>query len=76
VLATESAGGKLDIAIRRVEYDIRLIHELIDQTPDYYDFKDLEFKEAYKKWLSTGIHWKVHINRQLNFERRDCLALY
>jgi predicted phosphodiesterase len=63
VLATESETGDLDIAIRRVEYDIRLIHRIIDQTPDYYDFKDSDFKEAYKKWLATGIHWKAHINR-------------
>jgi len=44
-----------------VEYDIHLIHDLIDQTPDYYDFKDPDFKEAYKNWLSTGVHWKAHL---------------
>ncbi len=63
VLVTESVEGKLDIAIRRVEYDVTLIHDLIDQTPDYYDFKDVDFKDAYKKWLATGIHWKAHISR-------------
>jgi len=61
VLVTESPSTDLDIAIRRVEYDIRLIHDLIDQTPDYYDFKDPDFKEAYKNWLSTGVHWKAHL---------------
>ena len=63
VLATESTTGDLEITIQRVEYDIRQIHALIDQTPDYYDFKDPVFKEAYKKWLSTGVHWKAHIRR-------------
>ncbi|MEP7136646.1 MAG: metallophosphoesterase family protein [Chloroflexota bacterium] len=63
IQVTEASAGNLDIAIRRVEYDIALIHNLIDQNPGYYDFKDLEFKEAYKKCLATGIHWKEHIRR-------------
>jgi predicted phosphodiesterase len=63
VLVNESSARDLDITIRRVDYDITLIHHLIEQTPDYYDFKDPDFKEAYKKWLSTGIHWKAHIRR-------------
>jgi len=49
VLATESSTATMEITIRHVEYDIQLIHELIEQTPDYYDFKDQDFKEAYKK---------------------------
>jgi hypothetical protein len=44
-----------------VEYDINLIHELIDQTTDYYGLDEPGFLEAYKKWFSTGIHWKFHL---------------
>lgn len=53
-------GDGVEIEIRRVDYDIALIHQLIDKTPDYYDFKVPGYTEAYKKWFSTGIHWKVH----------------
>lgn len=63
VMLTESTASELNITIRRVAYDIAMIHNLIDQTPDYYDFKDPDFKDAYKQWLSTGIHWKEHIRR-------------
>ncbi|MEP6895233.1 MAG: metallophosphoesterase family protein, partial [Chloroflexota bacterium] len=58
VLMNKSSGVEDEITIRRVEYDITLIHDLIDQTPDYYDFKDEDFKRAYKQWLATGIFWK------------------
>jgi predicted phosphodiesterase len=54
-------GNDLIISIRRVDYDIALIHQLIDQTPDYYGFQVPGYTEAYKKWFSTGIHWKVHL---------------
>jgi hypothetical protein len=54
-------GKGLEAEIRRVDYDITRIHQLIDQTPDYYDFKVPGYTEAYKKWFSTGIHWKVHL---------------
>ena len=49
VLVTKSSTTDLDITIRRVAYDVALIHNLIDRTPDYYDFIDLDFKDAYKK---------------------------
>jgi predicted phosphodiesterase len=48
-------------SIRRVEYDIALIHQLIDATPDYPDFKMPGFQQAYKTWFATGIHWKAHL---------------
>ena len=53
-------GKRLEADIRRVDYDIARIHQLIDQTPDYYDFKVPGYTEAYKKWFSTGVHWKIH----------------
>ena len=61
VRAEQLSDGALDINIRRVEYDLRLIHQLIDRNPDYYGFEEPGYREAYKKWFSTGIHWKVHM---------------
>jgi len=60
VLWNQSSNEKENIEIRRVQYDIHLIHDLIERTPDYYDFKDPLFKEAYKKWMATGIIWRKH----------------
>ena len=54
-------GDRSEVNIRRVDYDVTLIHHRIDQTPDYYDFKVPGYKEAYKMWFSTGVHWKVHL---------------
>ena len=51
----ELPGGGLNIAIRRVDYDIRRIHQLVDNTADYPNFLLPGKKEAYKKWLETGI---------------------
>ncbi len=50
------------ITIRRVDYDIARIHQLIDQTPDYTDFRTPGTQEAYKKWLSSGVHWRAHLS--------------
>jgi predicted phosphodiesterase len=63
MLVTESPTNDLELTLRRVDYDIRLSHDLIDRTPDYYDFKHPGYKEAYKQWLATGVHWKAHIQR-------------
>jgi len=62
VLFENNSSKEPVIYIRRVMYDIRLIHQLVDATPDYPDFQSKPyFKEAYKTWLSTGIHWKAHV---------------
>jgi hypothetical protein len=60
VKVEQRPGDGLEINIQRVDYDIALIHQLIDQTPDYYGFQVPGYREAYKKWFSTGTHWKVH----------------
>jgi diadenosine tetraphosphatase ApaH/serine/threonine PP2A family protein phosphatase len=63
VLAIETPTGASEITIRRENYDINLIHRLIDQTPEYPSFEEPGYKEAYKKWFLTGIHWKAHLSR-------------
>lgn len=49
------------VTICRVDYDVSRIHALIDSTSDYYDFKMPGYREAYKKCLATGRHWRDHI---------------
>jgi predicted phosphodiesterase len=56
VLVEELANEELSVVIRRVDYDIALMHRLIDQTPDYPDFKQPGSMEGYKKMLSTGVY--------------------
>jgi predicted phosphodiesterase len=56
VLAEELPGGELNVAIRRVAYDIPRIHQLVDDTPDYPGFLAPGKQESYKKWLETGSH--------------------
>ena len=63
VKVKQMPANRMEINIRRVEYDTALIHQLIDQTPDYYGFQAPGYTEAYKKWFSTGIHWKFHLAR-------------
>ena len=58
VLVEERPGKEQAVSIRRVEYDIARMHRLIDQTPDYPDFKQPGFHEGYKRMLSTGFFWK------------------
>ena len=56
VLAEDLPGGELNVTIRRVEYDLSRIHQLVDDTPDYPSFMAPDQKKAYKKWLETGVH--------------------
>ncbi len=50
------------ISIRRVDYDVSLIHTLIDNCPDYYDFQTPGFCTAYKKSIATGKHWREYFS--------------
>ena len=69
VMVEEGGDGAQKIKLQRVAYDISLIHGLIDQKPDYPDFKLPGHHEAYKKWLSTGIHWREQVNAEENFKK-------
>ena len=55
-LVEELPGGNLTVALRRVEYDLSRIHQLVDDTPDYPSFLAPGKKEDYKEWLETGRH--------------------
>ena len=50
------------VTIRRVEYEINEILEMVDANADYPDFDQPGMQRAYKKMLQTGIHWRVHLN--------------
>jgi predicted phosphodiesterase len=62
VILEERPDVKPVIKIQRVDYDITRIHQLIDVTPDYPSYQIPGFKEAYKKWFSTGILWRAHVS--------------
>jgi len=57
----EETGKEPGITIRRVDYAIEEMMTLIDATPDYPDFKDANFKSAYKMMLTTGTHWRAYM---------------
>jgi predicted phosphodiesterase len=64
VLLDTNSAGRLHPTIRRVRYDVSLIHRLIDDTPDYPNFQIIPgYREAYKMWFSTGIHWRDHLRK-------------
>ncbi|GAB4580528.1 MAG: metallophosphoesterase family protein [Anaerolineales bacterium] len=56
----EGAGN---ITIHRIEYDIAEAHVLVDNTPDYFDFKVPGRAEAFKKMYQTGIYWGIHMRK-------------
>ena len=61
-LLEQTEGEPPLVSIRRVDYDIPAILQLIDATPDYPDGGKPGMQPAYKKMLQTGIHWKFHLN--------------
>jgi predicted phosphodiesterase len=62
VLVEQSPGEAPVVTIRRVEYEIGEILEMVDSNVDYPDFDQPGMQRAYKKMLQTGIHWRVHLH--------------
>ncbi|MFN8412433.1 MAG: metallophosphoesterase family protein [Anaerolineales bacterium] len=60
-LMTKNNSGEQSISIRRVTYDISSTLQLIDNTPDYYDFQTPGFQEAYKKMFLYGNYWRTYM---------------
>jgi predicted phosphodiesterase len=52
------------VTIRRIEYEIDTIIEIIDSNMDYPSFKQPGMHQAYIKMLRTGIHWRAHLNEE------------
>jgi predicted phosphodiesterase len=61
-LVEQSTGQLPLVTIRRVEYEIGEILEMVDSHPDAPDFERPGMQQAYKKMLQTGLHWRVHLN--------------
>ena len=61
VMMAKDDSGNQSISIRRVTYDISSILQLIDRTPDYYDFQMTGYHEAYKNMFLHGNHWRNYI---------------
>jgi len=50
-------------SIKRVDYEVSTTHAIIESNLDYYDFNMPGYREAYKKWIATGIFWRKHITQ-------------
>ena len=61
VLVEELPRGESTVTIHRFDYDIDLILETVDATPEYPGYVHPGRKEAYKRMLKTGIHWRTHL---------------
>jgi len=57
----DSAGESMEITIRRVEYDVDLVLQLIEDNPDYPKCTTPQQKYAYIKMFQTATHWKMHM---------------
>jgi hypothetical protein len=51
------------VKIRRVEYDTNQILEIADANPDFPTFQQLDMRTAYRAMLTTGIHWREHLQK-------------
>jgi diadenosine tetraphosphatase ApaH/serine/threonine PP2A family protein phosphatase len=61
VMMTKDDSGNESAFIRRVAYNISSTLQLIDGTPDYYDFQMAGYQEAYKKMFLHGNHWRAYM---------------
>lgn len=53
-----------NLTLRRVMYDLREAHALVDNTPDYFDFQSPGRADAFKKMYDTGIYWGLHLRKE------------
>jgi len=58
VMLEKKPGGESIITIHRVSYEVDQILNMVDDSPDYPDFKLPADREAYKKTLATGRFWR------------------
>jgi predicted phosphodiesterase len=57
-MLTVSNSGSQSVSIRRVDYDISAMLQLIDSARDFYDIRETGFSEAYKKMFLHGRFWR------------------
>ena len=60
VMMVKDDSGNQSVSIRRVAYEVSFLLQLIDHTPDYYDFRMAGYQEAYKKMFLYGNHWRTY----------------
>jgi len=61
VMFPVSNSGSRSVSIRRVDYDISSMLQLIDRSRDFYDIRGTGSKEAYKKMYLHGRFWRDFI---------------
>jgi hypothetical protein len=64
VLVEQTPGEPPAVSIRRVEYEIPAILQIVDSNSDAPDFERPGMQQAYKKMLQTGLHWRVHLHEE------------
>ncbi len=60
-LVETQPGVEIHVSQRRIEYDVDRTLRLLDDTPDYPDWKRPGMQEAYKRMIASGMHWKVFL---------------
>jgi predicted phosphodiesterase len=64
VMVEQSQGEPPNVTIRRVEYEIGEILEIVEANADAPDLDQPGMQQAYKRMLQTGIHWRVHLEEK------------
>ena len=57
-MLTVGSSGSQSVSVRRVDYDISSMLQLIDNARDFYDIRGTGFSEAYKKMFLYGRFWR------------------
>ena len=58
VMVEAEPGEESLVTIHRVSYEVDQMFNMVDDSPDYPDFKLPADREAYKKTLATGRFWR------------------
>jgi predicted phosphodiesterase len=61
VLAERAPSGIVEVAFRRVAYDVGQAIDLFEEGADNPDHESPAMHRAYREMLRTGIHWKAHL---------------
>jgi predicted phosphodiesterase len=64
VLVDQSPGATPIVTIRRIEYEIKTILDIVNANLDYPSFEQPGKQRAYAKMLQTGTFWRTHFNEE------------
>jgi len=64
VLWQPDLPGAAGLSIRRVDYQVSLVQNMIAETPGYLAWDRPGKRQAHLKMFATGLHWRVHLAAQ------------